>query len=267
MPSPHVVFIHGLWVPQTAWRPWQDLFESHGYTTSAPGYPGEAATVAGAREHPDSQAGNGIDALVASYAAHIAALPAKPIVIGHSFGGLIAQKLLGDDLVSAAIAIDPAPVKGVTKLPLSQLRSALPILARRSNIDRAVMPTQRQFRYGFGNAISREESDALWQEWVIPSPARPLFEAASAKKDPDSPATVDVSNDTRGPLLFMSGTADHTVPDVVSQQAYSLYVSSDAVTEMHQIDGRGHSLTLDSGWPDIAELALSWLVSKSLSPV
>ena len=266
MSTPHVVFIHGLWVPQSAWRPWQDLFESHGYTTSAPGYPGEADTVAETREHPDSQAGNGIDDLVAGYAAHIAELPAKPIAIGHSFGGLIAQKLLGQDLVSAAIAIDPAPVKGVTKLPFTQLWSALPILARKSNVTRAVMPTQRQFRYGFGNAISREESDALWQDWVIPSPARPLFEAASAKKDPDSPATVDVANADRGPLLFLSGTADHTVPDAVSQQAFSLYASSDAVTEMHRIDGRGHSLTLDSGWPDVAGLALSWLGSKSLAP-
>ena len=186
------------------------------------------------------------------------------MVIGHSFGGLIAQKLLGQNKAAAAIAIDPAPIKGVKPLPLAQLRSAFPVLGNPLNRGRAKALTQAQWRYGFGNALSLEESNALWERWSIPSPGKPLFEAAVANFSPNSPAKVDTANSTRGPLLITGGTADHTVPFVSAKAAYGLYEKSPAVTDFHEFEGRGHSLTIDNGWRDVADAALAWMAKRQV---
>jgi pimeloyl-ACP methyl ester carboxylesterase len=159
---------------------------------------------------------------------------------------------------------DPAQIKGVLPLPLSQLRSGLPALGNPANLRRSVALSEKEFRYGFGNALPEAESSALWSAWTIPSPARPLFEAAAANFNPHSSAKVDTHNDTRGPLLFVSGTADHTVPDITTRSAFKLYRDSLAITELKQFEGRGHSLTLDHGWRDIAEAILGWLKEKDL---
>ncbi len=177
------------------------------------------------------------------------------MVIGHSFGGLIAQKLLGQNKAAAAIAIDPAPIKGVKPLPIAQLRSAFPVLGNPLNRGRAKALTEAQWRYGFGNALTVEESDALWEQWSIPSPGKPLFEAAIANFSRNSPAKVDTANGTRGPLLITGGTADHTVPFVTAKAAHGLYEKSDAVTDFHEFEGRGHSLTIDHGWRDVADVS------------
>jgi len=259
-----VVFIHGLWLHSDSWSRWIELFREAGYDAMAPGWPGDATTVEEARQHPESLAGRGIDEVVEHYAAIIRGLGEKPIVIGHSFGGLIAQKLLGEDLAVAAIAIDPAQIKGVLPLPLAQLRSAFPVLRNPANRKRAITLTPRQFRFAFANAISPEEADELYRRWTIPAPGRPLFEAAVANFVPDSPAKVNTENQNRGPLLLISGLEDHTVPDVVTRAAFGRYRHSRAVTELKQFEGRGHSLTIDSGWRQIADASLDWLKSKGL---
>ena len=256
-----VVFVHGLWLHATSWSPWAEFFEAAGYSTLAPGWPGEAATVMECREHPERVAGIGVAQAVEQYAAAIRGLPEPPIVIGHSFGGLIVQQLVCRRLASAAVAIDPAQIKGVFALPPAQLRSGFPVLGNPANRKKAVSLTADQFRYGFGNAIPAEESDALHDRWTIPSPGRPLFEAAFANFSANSPVMVDVRNSDRGPLLMVSGTRDHTVPDAVTRGAYKLYRHSTAVTDLLQFD-RGHSLTIDHGWPEIADAALDWLRAK-----
>ena len=259
-----VVFIHGLWLHASSWQPWCDLFDAHGYASIAPGWPSEAPTVAAARAHPDAVANQSIDELVAHFQKIAASLHARPVLIGHSFGGLLAEKMIGMDLGVAAIAIDPAQIKGVLPLPLAQLRSAWPALSNPLNLSRAISLTSEQFRYGFGNALSEAESDALHDRWSIPSPARPLFQAAAANFVPGAEAKVDTANDTRGPLLLISGTADHTVPDVTTRAAFRLYRNSSAVTELKQFEGRGHSLTVDGGWKDVALACLAWLRDKGL---
>lgn len=181
------------------------------------------------------------------------------MVIGHSFGGLIAQKLLGMEKAVAAIAIDPAPIKGVRALPLAQLRAASPVLGNPLNRERAKGLTPGQFRYAFGNALDAAESDELWNRWAIPSPAKPLFEAATANFVLHSPAAVDTVTSTRGPLLITAGTADHTVPYATAKAAFKRYARSSAITDFHEFDGRGHSLTIDHGWREVADVALSWL--------
>jgi pimeloyl-ACP methyl ester carboxylesterase len=262
-PTP-VVFIHGLWLHATSWGPWVDLFKQAGYEPTAPGWPHEPRTVAAAREDPDAVAGIGIDEATQHFASVIGQLGTPPVLVGHSFGGLLAEKLLGEGLAAAAVAIDPAQIKGVLPLPLAQLRAGFPALGNPANRGRAVSLTSKQFRFGFGNALTQEESDELFEAWTIPSPARPLFQAAAANFSLHSPAAVETGNQDRGPLLLISGLEDHTVPDVVTRSTLKQYRKSTAVTELKQFEGRGHSLTIDHGWHDVAEAVLAWLTEKGL---
>lgn len=260
----NVVFIHGLWVSHTAWQPWIEHFAAKGHHAIAPAWPGEFASAEETRLRATEQAGVGINDLTDHFARVLDEFDTPPVVIGHSFGGLIAQKLLGLNKAAAAIAIDPAPIKGVKPLPLAQLRSAFPVLGNPLNRGRAKGLTEAQWRYGFGNALSVEESDALWQRWAIPSPGKPLFEAATANFSPNSPAKIDIANSARGPLLITGGTVDHTVPLVSAKAAHGLYKKSSAITDFHEFDGRGHSLTIDHGWRDVADTTLAWMADRQV---
>ncbi|MBV8480130.1 MAG: alpha/beta fold hydrolase [Actinobacteria bacterium] len=259
-----VVFVHGLWLHADSWSPWVDAFNEVGYSGRAIGWPGDGDTVAATRAASDRVANHGLAEIVAHHAAEIAKLGGRPIVIGHSFGGLIAQRLLSDGVASAAVAIDPAPAKGVLLLPPSAFRVAAVALRNPANRKRAVFLTKEQFRYGFGNALSRSESDELWERWAIPSPGKPLFDAAFANFAPHSPAAVDRKSDTRGPLLITAGGKDHTVPAAVSRQTQKLYRRSSAVTDLRAFPNRGHSLTIDSGWREVADAVLAWLGEQRL---
>jgi len=259
-----VLFIHGLWLHASSWAPWVPLFRDAGYEPIAPGWPGEAATVAEARQHPERVANKGLEEVVSHFTSVVDELPSAPIIVGHSFGGLIAEKLIGEGIGRAAVAIDPAQIKGVLPLPLAQLRAGLPALGNPLNISKAVALTKAEFRFGFGNALSETESDALFEKWTIPSPARGLFEVAFANFTFHAASKVNTANDTRGPLLLISGTADHTVPDVTTRAAFKMYRHSLAVTELKQFEGRGHSLTIDRGWPDVAQAILAWLKDRRL---
>ncbi|MDX6309339.1 MAG: hypothetical protein QOI06_2385 [Nocardioidaceae bacterium] len=193
-----VVFIHGLWLHATSWAPWLQLFEQHGYHPVAPGWPNEASTVKEARTNPRAVADEGIDEVTTHYAAIIESLDEPPVMIGHSFGGLIVEKLLGLGIGAAGVAIDPAQIKGVLPLPLAQLRSGLPALSNPASLHRSVSLTSKEFRFGFGNALSEEESDTLYEAWTIPSPAKPLFQAAAANFVLHSQAKVNTDNPARG---------------------------------------------------------------------
>jgi pimeloyl-ACP methyl ester carboxylesterase len=259
-----VIFIHGLWLHATSWAAWQELFTERGYDSVAPGWPGIPDTVEQARANPDSIADHGIDDVTDHYAKIIATLPSAPIVIGHSFGGMIAEKLLGMDLAAAAIGIDAAQIKGVLPLPLSALRSTLPVFKNPANIHHAVSLTASQFQFSFGNAVPEAESNELFERWAIPAPGKPLFEAAEANFRLHSPAKVNTANEGRGPLLLIMGGRDHTVPEAITKSTVKQYRHSSAVTELAEFPDRGHSLTIDSGWRAVADECLTWLGRQGL---
>lgn len=261
-----VVFIHGLWLAASSWQPWIDLFTERGFDPIAPPWPGEAPTVDESRANPEAAAGYGIDAVTSHFANIIDTLPANPIIIGHSFGGMIAEKLLGQNRGIAGVAIDAAQIKGVLPLPLSSLRSTLPVFKNFANEKRAVSLTEDQFRYSFGNALPAEESDTLWERYTIPSPGKPLFEAASANFSAHSPAKVETGNEKRGPLLLIMGGRDHVVPEAITKATLKQYRGSSAITELVEFRDRGHSLTIDNGWAEVAESVLSWLNTRVVVP-
>ena len=218
------------------------------------------------REFADEIADHGIDDVVDHYVKYFETLPSKPILVGHSFGGMITEKLLGMDAAVAGIAIDAAQIKGVLPLPLSSLRSTLPVFKNPANKHRAVSLTQEQFRYSFGNALDEEESAALFEEWAIPAPGKPLFEAAAANFVLHSPAAVDTENADRGPLLLIMGGQDHVVPEAITKSTLKQYRGSYAVTDLLEFKDRGHSLTIDSGWSEVAQTCLEWLEKQGLNP-
>jgi pimeloyl-ACP methyl ester carboxylesterase len=259
-----VLFIHGLWLHASSWGPWIERFERAGYRGTAPTWPGEQVTVAASRARPDLAAGFGIDEVTDHFRTLVRAMPAAPIVVGHSFGGLIAQKLLATGHAAAAVAIDAAQIKGVLPLPASALRATFPVFRSPGNRKRAVSLTADQFRYAFGNTLEPEESDALFERWSIPAPGRPLFQAAAANFVGQSPAKVDTRAATRGPLLLVAGGRDHTVPRVITLATAKLYRGSPAVTDLQEFSDRGHSLTMDSGWTEVADAALTWLDKQGL---
>lgn len=258
--STPAVLIHGLWLHPTSWQNWFELLEEAGYEPVAPAAPGVPATVEESRRTPGAMAGYGIGDLVEHYAGVIEQLPADPVVIGHSTGGLVAQQLLARGLAGAAIAVDPAPIRGVRAMvPFASLRSLLPALRNPANRKRAVSLSSEQFRYAIGNALPADESDDLYFRWAIPGPARPVFELASANLNPRSPAAVDTRYPHRGPLLLISGGKDRLIPPALTRGTLKQYRASPGMVELMEFEDRGHSLVVDDGWRDVADAALSWL--------
>lgn len=254
-----VVFVHGLWLLPDSWDNWRTLFEEQGFVTLAPGWPDDPASTADARRDPSVFVGKGVTDITDHYADVIRALHRKPVIIGHSFGGLITQKLAGLGLSKTAVAIDPAPFRGVLPLPLATLRSSFPVLGNPLNYNRAVGLTAKQFRYAFGNAVSEEESNQLYDRYSVAGPGRPLFQAAVANFNPGSATKVNTKNPERGPLLVVSGELDHTVPSAVARASYKQYKKNPNITEFLEFAGRGHSLVVDNGWRDVADAALKFI--------
>jgi len=242
-----------------------DLFEEAGYAPLAPGWPDDPDTVEEANAHPEVFAKKTVGQVADHFDEVIAGLTRKPAVIGHSFGGLLAQILAGRALAAATVAISPAPFRGVLPLPFSALKSASPVLGNPANRNRAVPLTYDQFRYAFANAVSEDEAKELYEAYAVPAPGAPLFQAATANFNPWTEAKVDTESAERGPLLILSGEKDHTVPWSISHAAYKKQERNDAVTEILEVPGRGHALTIDSGWREVADTSLNF-VKRFVAP-
>ncbi|MEY2580741.1 MAG: hypothetical protein QOE09_590 [Ilumatobacteraceae bacterium] len=254
-----VVFVHGLWLLPNSWDQWRKVFSEAGFTTIAPGWPDDPETVREGNSHPEGFARKSVGQVADHMQSAIAKLSRTPAIIGHSFGGLLAQILAGRGLAKSTVAIDPAPFRGVLPLPISALKSASPVLKNPGNRGKAVALTQDQFRYGFGNAVTEDESKQLYETFAVPGAGRMLFQAATANFNPWTDAKVDSKNPQRGPLLIISGEKDNTVPWAIANASYKKQKRNEGVTEITEIPNRGHALTIDSGWREVADKALAFV--------
>jgi non-heme chloroperoxidase len=254
-----VVFIHGLWLLPSSWDRWAAVFEAAGYAPLTPGWPDDPETVEEANANPEVFAHKTIGDVADHYAEVIGKLDKKPAVIGHSFGGLLTQIIAGRGLAAVSVAVDPAPFRGVLPLPISALRAASPVLGNPLNRNRAVPLTYEQFRYAFANAVSEDEAKELYETFAVPAPGAPLFQAATANFNPWTEAKVDSESPARGPLLILSGEKDHTVPWAIANASFKKQERNEGVTEIKEMPNRGHALTIDSGWREVADTALAFV--------
>jgi non-heme chloroperoxidase len=254
-----VVFIHGLWLLPSSWDRWAHVFEEAGYVAVTPSWPDDPTTVEEARANPEVFANKTVGQVADHVAEVIGRLAKKPAVVGHSFGGLLAQIAAGRGLSAVTVAIDPAPFRGVLPLPISSLRSAMAVLANPANRNRAVTLTFEQFRYGWANAVGVDEARRLYDTFHVAAPGAPLFQAAFANLNPRTEAKVDTRNPQRGPLLLISGQADHTVPWAITNASYKKELRNTGVTEITEIENRGHALTIDDGWREVCDTALAFV--------
>jgi len=254
-----VVFVHGLWLLPSSWDRWAAMFEEAGFVAVSPGWPDDPETVEQAKAHPEVFAHKSVGQIADYMDGIIRRLDQKPAVIGHSFGGLLAQIIAGRGLAAVTVAIDPAPFRGVLPLPISALRSASPVLSNPANRNRAVPLTYEQFRYAFANAVGEDEAKELYETYAVPGSGVPIFQAAAANLNPWTEAKVDTKNPERGPLLIVVGEKDHTVPPAIAKAAYKRQQGNEGVTELVEIPGRGHALVIDNGWRDVADKALAFV--------
>jgi non-heme chloroperoxidase len=254
-----VVFVHGLWLLPSSWDRWRTVFEEAGYATLSPGWPDDPNTVEEANRHPEVFAHKTVGQIADHFEYVIGKLAQRPAIVGHSFGGLLAQILAGRGLSDATVALDPAPFRGVLPLPISALKSSAPVLGNPANHARAVPLTYEQFRYAFANAVSEEEAKELYNTYAVPGSGAPLFQAATANLNPWTEAKVKSKNPDRGPLLILDGELDHTVPWAIANASFKKQKRNPGVTEIVKVPGRGHSLTIDHGWRDVADTSLAFV--------
>ena len=254
-----VVFIHGLWLLPSSWDRWAALFEGAGYVALTPDWPDDPQTIEGARAEPEVLAGKTLKQVADHTAEVIGRLDRKPVVMGHSTGGLLAQMIAGRGLAAATVAIDPGPFRGVLPLPISTLRVSIPVLRNPLNRGRAVTLTFDQFKYGWANALDEEEAKQLYEAYHVAAPGVALMQMANANLNPWTEAKVDTRNPNRGPLLILEGERDHTVAWAIAKAAYDRQKRNEGVTEFEKVPNRGHSLTIDSGWREVAEKALAFV--------
>ncbi|WP_331095098.1 alpha/beta hydrolase [Lacisediminihabitans sp.] len=256
-----VVFVHGLWLLSSSWDRWRALFEDNGYATIAPGWPDDPDTVEEAKRDPSVFAHKMVGQVTDHYLDAIAKLDHEPVVIGHSFGGLIALKIAGEGAAAATVAIDNAPFQGVLPLPVSSLKSSAPVLTNPTNVGKAVALTLEQFTYGWANNLEADEAKELWETYHVPAPGAPLFQAATANFNPFSETKVDTRNPERGPVLIIAGANDNTVPLAITRATYNLEKKNAGETRITEIPGRGHSLVIDHGWREVADTALEFTLT------
>jgi pimeloyl-ACP methyl ester carboxylesterase len=254
-----VVFIHGLWLLPSSWDAWATLFEEAGFVALTPDWPDDPRTVEGARAEPEVLAKKTLKQVADHTTEVVDALDRKPALIGHSTGGLLAQMLAGRGLSAVTVAIDPGIFRGVLPLPGSVLKGVGPFLVNPRTRGRAITLTFDQFKYGWANALDEEEAKRLYDTFHVAGSGVSLVQMGNANLNPWTEAKVDTKNPDRGPLLIIDGEKDHTVPWAIANAAYKRQSHNPGVTEIVKMENRGHSLTIDHGWREVAETALAFV--------
>lgn len=264
--APSIVLIHGLWVTALSWEHWSTRFTDLGYRVVARGWPGmEDVSVEELRRDPSRLAGLGLQRIVDHFDRIVRLEDRPPILIGHSFGGLVTQILLDRGLGAAGVSIDPAPVKGVLALPLSTLRVGFPVLRNPFAINKTHEETREEFHYAFTNTMTRDEAALAYERYEVPGPNRVLFEDAFANLIPHSAATVNFKNGNRAPLLLIAGGKDHIAPASMTHATFELYhyANTNAITEYREFKERSHFTIGEAGWEEVADFALGWAIKHA----
>jgi non-heme chloroperoxidase len=254
-----VMFIHGLWLLPSSWDSWATLFEEAGYVALTPDWPDDPQTVEAARAEPEVLAHKTLKQVADHTTEVITGLDKKPVIIGHSTGGLLAEMLAGQGRAAVTVAIDPGVFRGVLPLPLSVLRSTGPFLIDPRNRGKALTLTFDQFRYAWANELDEEEAMELYDKFHVAASGISLAQMGNANLNPWTEAKVNTKNPDRGPLLIIEGEKDHTVPWAIAKAAYDRQKVNPGVTEIVKIPNRGHALTIDHGWREVAETALTFV--------
>jgi alpha-beta hydrolase superfamily lysophospholipase len=265
MKSP-IVLVHGLWLTPRSWEGWKERFEQRGHEVITPAWPRMEVEVEALRRDPSVMNGLGITEVIDHYDRIIRRLETPPIVMGHSTGGLVTELLLDRGLGAAGVAISPAPVKGVLRLPPALLRTVFPALRNPANRKKTVPLTPKQFHRGFTNTMNDADAEAAYARYYVPGPGRVIFEAALANLNPHAATKVDFHKDDRPPLLVMGNDQDHTIPASVSKEAATRLAKSKAVVDYKEYAGRPHFTAGAPGWEAVADDALDWAIRHVAAP-
>jgi len=260
-----VVLIHGLWMTSLSWEHWAERYTARGYRVIARSWPGMEGDIEEFRRDPSAAAGVGVTEVVDHYDHIIRALDRPPIIMGHSFGGLFTEILIDRGLGAAGVAIAPAAPQGILRTPLSTLRVASPALRNPANLHKAISLTSEQFRYAFGNTLSEEQAAAAYARYAVPGPDRVLFQGGLANFNPHAATHVDFRNDDRAPLLLVAGGKDHVSPASLTEDNYTHYRNSTAITDYKEFPGRSHYTLGQDGWEEVADYALDWAIANAAS--
>ncbi|MEA2579349.1 MAG: hypothetical protein QOE83_241 [Actinomycetota bacterium] len=255
--KPTIVLIHGLWMTPRSWEKWIDRFSGRGHQVLAPSWPGMEAENEDLIRDPSPIARVGVPEILDHYERIIDKLDRRPIIMGHSFGGGFVQGLLDRGVGAAGVAVDPAPPKGVLKLPFSTVRSGWSLLRNPANKHKAVSITPKQFRYAFGNTLSEEESQKVYERYAVPGAGGVIWEGAIANLKGRSPFRIDWGKPDRVPLLILGGGSDHVVPPSLSRAIFNHY-KGPATVEYKEFPGRSHYTVGQDGWEEVADYALTW---------
>ena len=262
-----IVLIHGLWVTPRSWEHWIERYEGRGYRVLAPAYPGLEVEVEALNEDPSPIEALTVPAVVEHYEGIVGALERPPIIMGHSFGGVLTQILLDHGYGAAGVAIDSVPAEGIKVVPVSQIRASFPVLRNPANRHRAVPFTPEQFHFAFANTLRREDSDKVYERYHIPAPGSFVWAAVLDNFTPGmQEGYVNYDNDERVPLLLIAGGEDHVLPASLTESTFKHYRNSSAVTDYHEFPGRSHYTIGEDGWEEVADYALEWAEEKATQP-
>jgi pimeloyl-ACP methyl ester carboxylesterase len=257
--KPTIVLIHGLWLTPRSWEGWIDRYQKAGYNVIAPSWPGLEGEVEAIRQDPSPLKRLKLKTVVDHYERIIRKLNAPPIIMGHSFGGLITQMLIDRGLGSAGVAIDSAQTAGVAVLPFSTIRAGFPILGNPFSYGRTTSLSPGQFNYAFTNELSPTESNKVYDRYSIPAANSILWDAALALLNPKASSRVNYANSNRAPLLFIAGGNDHIVPPAINKSNVRKYIKkSSAVTDYREFPNRTHHTVGQKGWEEVADFAIQW---------
>ena len=254
-----LMLIHGAWLSVRSWENFAEYFENRGFAVSAPEWPRKEGDVEELREETEELKGLGIAEIVDHYHAKIRALDEPPVLIGHSFGGLIVELLLDRGLGRAGVAMSPAPPKGILVLPFTSLKAAAPALAHPSRRHGIVPLTLEEFTYGFVNTFSPEDAAAAYERYAVPETGQIFYEAGFANFHLHPPTEVHFESDDRAPLLIVGADEDQTVPASLAHKQYEKYEGSAATTDYIEFEGRPHLMMVGEGWEDVAGGIENWL--------